>query len=550
MPFGKRLKRAVILVLFFFCLGTAIGDTVAGPLALVAEETVAGRSAVRSGARMERSGNWLDAIEHYEKSLKRWPRSKELTYGLRRSRIHFSIARRYADGSFESQLLRKTRYEALALFDEVLRQVQAYYVDPISSTSFVAHGTESLYFALANDKFVKRNLQGVESARIGRVRGILREQFWNKPVSHREAARETVAQVCDLAQANLGLPHTVVVMEYLFGGCNVLDDYSSCLTPDRLNDLYSTIEGEFIGIGIEMKSELGKGQLLINVLPESPAGEGGLSPGEHIVRIDGVNCRFMTTDEAARLLRGSVGSRVRLEIEEPLEAAVRERTFVRRQVRIKSIPVARIIDKKEGIAYVRMTGFQKTSATELDETLSRLRREGMRALIWDLRGNPGGLLTAAVEVLDRFIDEGVLVSTRGRTTDQNWSYSAHRPGTTRLPLVLIVDGQSASASEIVAGAIRDHKRGLIVGRQTFGKWSVQSIFPVQNSTGLRLTTAKFYSPRGRTLGKIGVRPDVVVEPDAAERRTTYFRRPSEVDVESDSDLRKGLEILRTQISRR
>lgn len=182
-------------------------------------------------------------------------------------------------------------------------------------------------------------------------------------------------------------------------------------------------------------------------------------------------------------------------------------------MQVKSIPVAKILDTEQGIGYIQMTGFQKSSAVELDMALNRLRRQGMKSLIWDLRGNPGGLLTAAVEVLDRFIDDGTLVSTRGRTADQNFTYSAHRPGTWDIPLVLLIDGNSASASEIVAGAVRDHGRGEIVGRQSFGKWSVQSIYPARNGTGLRLTTAKFYSPDGHSHSKIGVKPDVVIELD-------------------------------------
>jgi carboxyl-terminal processing protease len=239
---------------------------------------------------------------------------------------------------------------------------------------------------------------------------------------------------------------------------------------------------------------------------------------------------------------------VRLAYERGATEQRREGLFTRREVQIKSIPLARIVDREQGIAYIQMTGFQSSTARELDEALARLQAQGMRALIWDLRGNPGGLLPTAVEVLDRFIEDGVLVSTRGRTADQNFQYFAHRAGTWKLPLVLLVDGDSASASEIVAGAIRDHHRGTIVGRQTFGKWSVQSIVQMQGSAGLRLTTAKFYAPRGETLGKIGVAPDRVVE--LAEPRETYYRGPEDLSPDRDPDLREGLEVLRRQIAQR
>jgi carboxyl-terminal processing protease len=183
---------------------------------------------------------------------------------------------------------------------------------------------------------------------------------------------------------------------------------------------------------------------------------------------------------------------------------------------------------------------------ELDAAVSSLRHQGMRALVWDLRGNPGGLLTTAVEVLDRFIHDGVLVSTRGRTSDQNLVYSAHRTGTLTMPLVLLIDGDSASASEIVAGAVKDHRRGTIVGRKSYGKWSVQSILPIHGNCGLRLTTAKFYSPQGHTLGKIGVQPDIEVAEQ--ERVRGHNRGPADLD--GDADVRKALEVLQRQMARK
>ncbi|MCH7989462.1 MAG: S41 family peptidase, partial [Planctomycetes bacterium] len=326
-----------------------------------------------------------------------------------------------------------------------------------------------------------------------------------------------------------------------------LDDYSSYLTPNRWKDLKSNIDGEFVGLGIEMKAEPGKGMLLVNVLPDSPAEEGGMLPGEYIVGIGEIDCRNLTTDEGAKLLRGVTGSRVRLRLQSAL-GAVRERYFVRREVQVLSIPVARMIDTQHGVAYIRMTGFQRSTVRELDEALSRLQRQGMQSLIWDLRGNPGGLFTTSAEVLDRFISDGILVSTKGRTNDENWTYSAHRTGTYSVPLVLLVDGDSASASEIVAGAIRDHNRGIIVGRKTFGKWSVQRLIIVGPATALRLTTAKFYSPRGRNLSKIGLSPDIIVE--KPNTNVTYFRAPKNVDIDRDPDLKKALEVLQSQLSRR
>jgi len=552
MNCAKVSRRSALFgfALLIFCL-SVISQTVADrawPTAGIAvSRSTDDRALVRSGIEFEKEGQWYEAIEHYEQALKDHPDNKKLKYGLRRSKIHFSIERRYADTSFETAMLRMSRDMALVLFDEVLQQIRYNYVDPLHPTSIVSHGTESLYLALVNEKFVRKNLPNVSTDRIEQMRSVLRDRFWNKPVSTREQARQTVSDICDQCYFLLGMRGAPVVMEYVFGGCNVLDDYSSFLTPNRWNDLKGNIDGEFVGLGIEMKAEMGKGLLLVNVLPDSPADEGGLLPGDHIVSIGESNCRRMTTDEAAKLLRGVSGSRVQLTIQDPL-GEIRGGTFVRRAVQVKSIPVAQMIDQQYGVAYIQMTSFQRSTVRELDEALSSLQRQGMRSLIWDLRGNPGGLLMASAEVLDRFISDGLLVSTRGRTREQNWKYSANRPGTYSFPLVLLVDGDSASASEIVAGAIRDHNRGVIVGRNTFGKWSVQTILNISHSTALRLTTAKFYSPHGRNLSKIGLRPDVVVE--RSNEHSSYFRAPRNVDVDGDPDVKKGLEILQRQLSRR
>lgn len=255
----------------------------------------------------------------------------------------------------------------------------------------------------------------------------------------------------------------------------------------------------------------------------------------------------MSTDEAANLLTGRSGSVVQLMIAGRSSPAPRQVECRRREVKVDSIPLATIVDEEEGIGYIRMTGFQKSTPDEMEAALARLSAQGMRSLIWDLRGNPGGLLTAAVSVCDQFLAEGRIVSTKGRTPEQNLSYSATRIGTWDIPLVVLVDDHSASASEIVAGAMKDHQRATLVGRRSFGKWSVQTIYPVSWTTGLRLTTAKFYSPNGHNWSMVGVEPDVEVDlpPEAPSRRGS-----TEFDL-TDADLQAALKVLRTpQYTRR
>lgn len=550
MSFSTLVEWALVVWMSAAAVGLS-----GSPALLAKESKPAGDSepateidAVTEGNRLRADHHWGESIDFYEKSLKKWPENDSLKQGLRQSKIHFSIERRYADRSFVNSMLQVSRTESMTYLDDVLEKVRRYYVDPVTPTSFIAHGTESLYFALSNDKFLKRNIPTADHGRITAVRRKLRDAYWNKPISSQDHARRTVIELCDMTQYELGLPASAVIMEFVFGGCNSLDDYSSYMTPGKLGDLYNNIDGEFVGIGIEMKAEPGKGLLLVNVLPDSPAEEGGALPGDLIVKINNVDCRKMTTEEAAAMLQGQAGSQLQLTLANPNDSEERSASLIRRAVKVKSIPVAKIIDSANGIAYLKMTGFQKNTTDELDAALLRLNQQGMRALIWDVRGNPGGLLTAAVEVLDRFIADGVLVSTQGRTPDQNSTYSAQAARTWKVPIVLLTDGDSASASEIVAGAIHDHHRGTIVGRKTYGKWSVQSILPGHAESGFRLTTAKFYSPSGRTYGKVGIKPDIEVA--AGEPTRTAYRGRRGDPIENDRDIEAGLEVLRKQMAKR
>ena len=547
-PTRKLQHLTLLLGLFVFSTTAANAEP---PLPLDLDSS---RSALSIGEELERSGQWLDAVRHYERALERWPDDDDLNYGRRRARVHFRVERRYSDHSFKNSLLGFSQDHALDLFDETASRIRNSFVDPLSQLSIVAHGTESLYIALANPKFVDANLPPAitESEKQARLKGIqefrqlLRDQYWNKQVYNSQHARSVIVEIARHANQTLRISPAAVVMEYVFGGCNALDDYSGFLTADRLSDLYSNIDGEFVGLGVEMKEEKDLGMLLVNVLPDSPASIGGLRQGDRITWIDGRDIRAATIDEAAALMRGQVGSRVKLRIHRQAENRDWEAVLIRRAVTVKSIPVAEIVDKNYGIGYIELAGFQKTTAEEMDEALDMLNRSGMKALVLDVRGNPGGLLTAAVAVLDRFIENGILVSTKGRSGDQNWTYRAHRQGTLDMPLVLLTDGDSASASEIVAGAIRDHNRGTIVGRKTYGKWSVQSIFNVGRETGLRLTTAKFYSPNGLNHSKVGVSPDVLVEQPLEHNVAWRGNTPED---KQDLDLERAVEILKEKMKR-
>ena len=528
----KNRSLRLTLLSVVFCLCVVHSSIIAEPVVVTDLQ-----SAIRNGEALEEERDWKGAIQIYSSALKKFDDDK-LKLRLRYAKLNYSIDRRYLDDSFRTGLKPMSQDAALSLYDDVLTNVQVYFVNPISVSTLVAHGTESLWLALGHERFVSDNLFGASPEQIERVRRKLYDDYWNnkkKRISHRFDAQTVVREVCNLCKQELGLECSPVIMEYCFGACNCLDDYSNVLTPGRRKDLYGNIKGEFVGIGIVMEAEAGEGMALKQVIPGSPAAEQGLKRGDFLTAVNGVDCRFLSTQEAAELLTGTAGSSVQLTVirqgYNPFQVSCR-----RREVQVKSVSVARIIDSQNGIGYIQMTGFQQNTVRELDQALRSLSQQGMKSLIWDVRDNPGGLLTAAIEVLDRFIDEGVIVSTKGRVNDQNIVYNAHRPGTWDVPIVLLIDENSASASEIVAGAIKDHQRGKVVGRRSFGKWSVQTIFDARFGTSIRLTTARFYSPNGSTWGKIGLAPDITVE-DGPEDRPL-----GDVDLANDPDLQAALQI--------
>lgn len=501
--------RACLAVLALLCAAPAAAQlpkyiiNISDPRGDVAE-------LLRGGRQLEQQRRWGEALTHYEDAIRQYPNESVLQQRFDGARLHYDLERRYTDRSFCASVLRLSTERALELYSQVLLKIDAHYVEAPHWSELVERGTGNVELALGEEAFVNRNVPSRDRAAVNAFRREIRDVVGTRIINSRTDARDVVATVSRLAQERLEVPPAAVVLEYLCGATNALDPYSTYLTPDQLNEVYAQIEGNFVGLGVELKAQDG-GLMIIRVITGSPAAEAGVRTQDLILAIDRQPTKDLTTDQAANLLQGIEGSVVTLTVAAAGEAP-RQVTVRRRRVEVPSVDQASIIDSQYGIGYFKLTCFQKTTAHDLDIALWKLHREGMKSLVIDLRGNPGGLLLSSVEVADRFIERGVIVSTRGRSTQEDFTYSAHEQAKWRMPLVLIIDQDSASAAEIFAGAIRDHGRGTIVGVRSFGKGSVQGIFPLDDSTaGVRLTTAKFYSPNGRPYSHVGVEPDKTVQ---------------------------------------
>ena len=514
---GTLLWFAVLAFLF---LGHVAGHVVwADQVPLARAPLASNRVAevgelLRQGRRLEVEDRWGEALSHYENAIRQYPDEPSLKRRFQFTRARYDLGRRYCDASFRDAVGRLSSESALDLYSEVLVKIQAHFVEAPHWKELVEQGAAGLEIALGEPAFVERNLPRANSAEIDAeidaLRRRLRHALDPLEIRGRDDALHAAALAARLAQEELGLAPAAVIFEFICGATNALDPYSAYLTPDQLSEVYAQIEGNFVGLGIELKMN-DAALVIVRVIPGSPAERSGIRPQERIIAVDGRSLGEMSTDQAANLLRGESGTIVELRLASA-DGRSRRVRLRRERVNVPSVDRVRMLDPGDGIGYLKLSCFQKTTSRDLDKALWKLHREGMRrGLVIDLRGNPGGLLTSAVDAADKFLDHGVIVSTRGRDLREGFTYSAHAAGTWRVPLVVLIDQDSASAAEIFAGAIRDHHRGTVVGRRSYGKGSVQGIFPLSASAaGVRLTTARFYSPNGHPYSLVGVEPDIRV----------------------------------------
>lgn len=482
--------------------------------------------------RAEENSQWLQAAGFYEQLLARNRSSAEFRQHYQNCLRRAQQLRRQQDVSYRQQVGSLSLDNALKVYAEVLTKLQHAYVDKdkVTFPLMFREGVRELENGLSDPSFCRIHLPQVDADTIREFREQVLAPLHAVEGLRREEIQTRVRALALSAKTALGLHPSLLVVELASGACAGLDEYTHYLTPGQLVESDALSRGELVGVGIDLAPDEQR-PVVESVLHASPAEAVGIRTGDRLLRID--DRTDLTTENATDLLKGELDTVVELELTGPGHKP-RIVKLKRQALSLPSVSEPRFIDEHLGIGYVQIAGFQESTVQEVDNALAKLEATGMRALVLDLRGNMGGLFDVAVQVAERFLSSGIIAFTRGQSDESNLTYRARPMSILTVPLVVLIDSDTASSAEMLAGALKDNHRGTLVGQPTFGKGSIQKIRKLQSvPAAIRMTVAKFYSPQGHPYADVGVLPDISVERSAAVK-----------DLDRDPQVQSALDVAR------
>ncbi len=501
---GRRTFRSGIwlLGLGFFCLAPSAEGSV---------------NILRQQAEtLESQGEWERACEVYE-ALCRLDRQhlqwhQRYQHCLRRA----LQVRRHKDVAYHREVLSLDYGQALRLFTIVYDTLVEHSLDKKKAepARLWHQAMEELGWALEDTVFCQLHLAGVSKNAIKQFKNKLGKAIGASPAVSRQQVLKALREVALQAQGQLNLNATTVVLEFTCGMCYALDDFTFYLTPSQLRELCDSLKGEVVGVGLKLGLQDGK-LAILDVAPYSPAAEvvPPLLRDDFILSIDKKNVSQLPLAVALDMLEGPAGTEVELVVNSPKGGLRLVKLWRRGQL----LPSVSYHLKNDGLGYVHIAAFQDSTVLEVDQALAALTKAEMKALILDLRGNSGGVFEAAIDTARRFLANGIIASTQHTDPRHNTTYHARNADALLLPLVVLIDGDTASAAEVLAGALKDNKRARLVGQPSFGKGCIQCVLKLPNAIGnvptggLRVTVARFFSPAGLPYTGRGVTPHWLVE---------------------------------------
>lgn len=469
-----------------------------------------------SAQELEHQQRWLEAAQVYAQLITAEPDNPSWQEGLRRCLIQERIAQRYRDGAIRHIMSTWKLAQALAAYDELTRLIEQVVIDHITVEQLWRRGCEQVLLALNNRIYREVAFRAKPSAsQLEKLRSLLEMEMSRSP----EAWSELTGLVRSLAErAALYAPMrpTSLVWEFLAAHCESVDAYGAYVTPTGLVLEKILVEEKWAGVGLTVLAT-DQGVVIIAVAPQSEAHRHGIVPGSKLTRVNGEPLHALSTEEVMLRLLGQPDTNVTLEVVLP-DGTPQSFTLTRRRLDVPSVTETTMLDSMLGIGYIRITQFQPNTPQELDQALEELNQRGLRVLLLDLRGNPGGSVRAALDVADRFISEGILLRTEGRLPELTAAYHARRGNDWQIPLIVLVDENTASAAEMVAAALQAQAQAVrlpvaIVGKPTRGKAVLQHLIPLAegHAGAAYLTVARWLTPAGTPISPQGIQPDVLVK---------------------------------------
>jgi carboxyl-terminal processing protease len=486
----------------------------------------------KQAATCEKNHDWREACCLYDELLHRRREDVRLRRSYQRCLRRYRIVQRHQDKMYRTALERLTPAQALDLYVYVLETIDDVYTDRHKSSpaALFAQGLEELRLAFEEPIFTREYFRAVTRENLDSFRKKIAE-WRQRKIANRSEARQQVAAIGRTAQeiCSGGQPIllTVITLEFLSGACNALDEYTFFLTPGRYREVQAVLHGRLVSIGVDLEA-IDEQLVIRRVYPHSPAKKAKLNPYDRIVRIDGQSTRELTVERAAELLRGKAGSVVRLEIVpfDSMDADTKLVQIKRAPVIVPSVeyeldepfelPLDNGMTVRFPVGKVTINYFQESTLQEVKDALAALQTAGVKALILDLRHNPGGLFKSAVDVAELFLPEGIIVVSQTHAKlDRKLSgiIRAEHSEALLLPMVVLIDGETASAAEVLAGALKDNGRAKLVGQRTYGKGTLQCVIQLEQPyfermpAGIRITVAKLLSPHWQPYSGKGVEPN-------------------------------------------
>lgn len=503
----------------WWLLALLLGSGLLTPVRVVAQDVPERvRTLLQIAQRAERQHDWEKACFAYEEIL------KDYKAGTVRPRYQHALrrywqARRHTDLSYRKEVLGLEYGQALRLYGIIRDTLLDHSLEKrrLDAGQLFRKGLDELDAALNDPSFCAMHVPNAQPAEVAEFRRLLRRTWGGARKVSRTEALKMLREVAMTAQSYLQLSPTVTIMEFSCGSCYALDQYTVYLTPNQLRELCHSLKGS-VGVGLTL-TQMGGRVVIQGVISASPAGE--VTPpliiGDEILTIDNKAVAQLSVAVLNALLEGTNGSSVVIEVATPQGT---------RTVQLRRRPVTQpSVDWKlldSGIGYLRITCFNEGTVAEVDSAIAQLNQSQAKALVLDLRGNGGGLFDAAIDVARRFLRTGIIASTQHQDQRLNTVYHSRNETALTLPLVVLVDGDTASAAEVLAGALKENGRARLFGQATFGKGCTQCVLKLPNAAGglptggMRLTVAKFFSPKGEAYSGRGILPDVAIDPFSPE----------------------------------